>query len=121
MANKKMTKRDYFQILRDTYPTSADNYDEVIGFIDHEMELLERKNSSDKKPTAQQVANDKLKSAILLAMEPDKRYTASEVLKLVDDTGELSNQKVSALLRLLKDAGLVERIEDKRKTYFQLV
>ena len=51
MANtKKMTKKDYFAILKATYPTTADNYDEVIKFIDHEMELLEKKNSADKKP-----------------------------------------------------------------------
>ena len=51
MANKKMTKRDYFAILRESYPATADNYDEVVAFIDHELELLSKKNSSEKKPT----------------------------------------------------------------------
>lgn len=36
------------------------------------------------------------------------------IIKLAD----LSNQRVSALVRQLKDDGLVERTEEKRKAYF---
>ena len=120
MANKKMTKKDYFAILRASYPATADNYDEVIAFIDHEVDLLNRKNSADKKPTAQQVANDGIKTAIVEGMTPNRLYTVTEVQKEISECANLSNQRVSALLRQLKDEGKVVRTEDKRKAYFSL-
>ena len=121
MANvKKMTKKDYFAILRATYPASADNYDEVIAFIDHEVELLNRKNSAEKKPTAQQVANDSIKTAIAEGMEPNRLYTVTEIQKEIAECAELSNQRVSALLRQMKEDGIVTRTEDKRKAYFSI-
>ena len=122
MANvKKMTKKDYFAILRATYPASADNYDEVIAFIDHEVELLNRKNSAEKKPTAQQVANDSIKTAIAEGMTPNRLYTVTEIQKEIAECAELSNQRVSALLRQMKEDGIVTRTEDKRKAYFSIV
>ena len=120
MANKKMTKRDYFTILRNSYPATADNYDEVIAFIDHELELLAKKNSAEKKPTAQQVANEGIKAAIVAGMAPNRLYTITEIQKEIPECAEMSNQKVSALVRQLKDAGLVIKTEDKRKSYFSL-
>jgi predicted transcriptional regulator len=121
MSNKKMTKRDYFQILRSSYPTSAANYDEVINFIDHELELLTRKNSSEKKPTATQQANEVLKTAILDSMEDGKQYTISDMIKEFEPCAGLSTSKVSAIVRQMKDDGLVIRTEEKRKAYFSKV
>ena len=122
MANtKKMTKKDFFASLRATYPASADNYDEVIAFIDHEVELLNRKNSAEKKPTAQQVANDSIKTAIAEGMTPNRLYTVTEIQKEIAECAELSNQRVSALLRQMKEDGIVTRTEDKRKAYFSIV
>ena len=118
---KKMTKKDYFAILRASYPATADNYDEVIAFIDHEVDLLNRKNSADKKPTAQQVANEGIKTAILEGMTPNRLYTITEIQKEIPECAEMSNQKISALVRQLKEAGLVNKTEDKRKSYFSLV
>ena len=115
-----MTKKDYFAILRAAYPQTADNYDEVIAFIDHEVDLLNRKNSGEKKPTAQQTANEGIKNAILAGMTPNRLYTITEIQKEIPECAEMSNQKVSALVRQLKDAGLVVKTEDKRKSYFSL-
>ena len=117
---KKMTKKDYFAILRASYPATAENYDEVIAFIDHELELLAKKNSADKKPTAQQVANDGIKTAIAEGMTPNRLYTVTEIQKEVAECAELSNQRVSALLRQMVTDGVVIRTEDKRKAYFSL-
>ena len=119
MANtKKMTKRDYFTILRASYPETADNYNEVIAFIDHELELLAKKNSAEKKPTAQQTLNEGIKSAILAGMSPNRMYTVTEIQKEIPECAELSNQRVSALLRQMKDDKVIVRTEDKRKAYF---
>ena len=118
---KKMTKRDYFTILRASYPATAENYDEVIAFIDHELELLAKKNSAEKKPTAVQVANEGVKSAIIAGMESNRLYTITELIKEIPECADMTNQRVSALIRQLKDDGKVERVEEKRKAYFRLV
>ena len=118
--SKKMTKRDYFTILRASYPETASNYDEVIAFIDHELELLAKKNSAEKKPTAVQVANEGIKSAIVEGMEPNRLYTITELIKEIPECADMTNQRVSALVRQLKDDGKVERVEEKRKAYFRL-
>jgi hypothetical protein len=113
---KKMTKRDYFTAILEKYPLSADEK----AFVEHELELLAKKNASDKKPTAQQTANEGIKTAILEGMTSGRFYTVTEIQKEILKGEELSNQKVSALIRQLKDAGLVVKTEDKRKSYFSL-
>lgn len=118
----KMTKRDYFTILREAYPQTADNYDAVIAFIDHELELLAKKNSADKKPTATQVANDGFKTAILAHMgeNPNQLFTITDLIKSVPEIGELTNQRVSAIVRQMTEAGIIDRVEEKRKAYFRM-
>ena len=114
-TNKKPTKRDYFTALL-AIPAVQDD-PKMVEFIEHELDLLNRKNSADKKPTAQQVANESIKADILAKMVPNQLYTATEVQKLC---GIESNQKASALLTQLKNAGLVVKTEDKRKSYFSI-
>ena len=119
MANaKKMTKRDHFNTLLGMADVKANP--KLVEFINHELELLDRKNSTEKKPTAQQTANDSIKVAILDFMEEGVRYTITDLIKSVPECADLTNQRVSALIRQLKDEGKVVRIEDKRKAYFSL-
>ena len=113
-TTKKMTKRDYFTAILSKYDLTADEK----AFVEHELELLDRKNSTDKKPTAQQVANDAMKQTILTSMEHNRLYTATEVQKLC---GIESNQRATALLTQLKNAGMIAKTEDKRKSYFSLI
>ena len=120
MANKKLTKKDYFAILRASYPETAGNYAEVIAFIDHEVDLLNRKNSGEKKPTAQQAANEAVKVAIAEGMTPNRLYTVTEIQKEIPECAEMSNQRISALLRQMKEDKIIVRTEDKRKAYFSL-
>lgn len=114
MANeKKMTKRDYFNEILALEGIT----DEQKAFINHEIELLDKKNSAVKKPTANQTANIGVKASLLNAMADGKLYTVTELTKLVE--GDLTNQKVSALLRQMLGENTVERVEDKRKAYFR--
>ena len=118
MSNKKITKRDRFTALLNIAEVKADQG--MVDFINHELELLDRKNSADKKPTAQQVANDGIKSAIAEGMTPNRLYTVTEIQKEIAECADLSNQRVSALLRQMVLDGVVVRTEDKRKAYFSL-
>lgn len=115
---KKITKRERFESLLTLSQVQADPG--MVEFINHELELLAKKNSSEKKPTAQQVANEAIKQAIVDGMERDHLYTITDIQKNVPACAELSNQKISALVRQLKDDGVVVKTEDKRKSYFSL-
>ena len=118
-TTKKPTKKDNFKTLL-SIPAVSEN-PKLVEFIEHEIELLEKKNSSEKKPTAQQTANDGIKAAILDGMEVGKMYTITEIIKAIPECADLTNQRVSALMRQLKEDGKVTRIEDKRKAYFEIV
>ena len=117
---KKLTKRDRFEALLKMDEVKADPA--MVEFINHEIDLLTRKNAGDKKPTANQIANDGYKDIIFaeLSANPDKLYTVTELIKGVDGLGDLTNQRVSALLRQMIDANGVEKVVDKRKSYFRL-
>ena len=119
MKEKKMTKRDYFTQIKAKYNLTEDE----IAFIDHELELLDRKNASatgEKKMTATQIANENLKESILEEMEENRLYTISEMMKALPCCSELSNQKVTRLVAQLVADSKVVRTEDKRKAYFSL-
>ena len=118
-TSTKLTKAQKFAMLR-AIPAVAENA-MLVEFIDHEVELLGKKNSAEKKPTAQQVANAGIATAIIEGMEPNRLYTVTEVIKSIPQCADLTNQRVSALLRQLVEAGKVKRTEDKRKAYFSLV
>ena len=118
-TNKKITKAQKFAMLR-AIPAVAEN-PMLVEFIDHEVELLSKKNSADKKPTAQQTANEGIKTAIVEGMEVNRVYTITELIKEIPECAEMTNQRVSALVRQLVDAGKVKRTEDKRKAYFSLI
>jgi predicted RNA-binding protein (virulence factor B family) len=120
MTNKKVTKREKFEMLKALSEVKANPM--LTEFIDHELELLAKKNASEKKPTAQQMANEGLKDVILNVLtENGGQMTITDIQKATEELAELSNQRISALVRQLKDDGKVERVEDKRKAYFKAI
>ena len=119
MTNKRLTKRDHFNALLAIAEVSANPT--LVEFINHELELLEKKNAADKKPTAQQSANKAICEAIIAGMEPTRLYTITELIKEIPECADLTNQRVSALVRGMKDSGLMERVEEKRKAYFRVI
>jgi hypothetical protein len=121
-TEKKMTKREKFALIAEIAEVKANPI--LAEFIDHEMELLARKNASggEKKMTATQVANEGIKEVILaVLMDNGGMMTITDMQKANAELGELSTPKVSALVRQLKEDGKVVRTEDKRKAYFQAV
>lgn len=114
MTTKKMTKAQMFAQIKANYNLT----DEENAFIDHELELLAKKNSAEKKPTAQQTANKAICDAIVNGMEDGKLYTITDLIKTIPECADLTNQRVSALVRGMIDVK-VERVEEKRKAYFR--
>lgn len=121
MANtKKLTKRDYFNKLLGLDEVRKDK--DLIEFINHELDLLARKNSTERKPTAEQIANENLKDVIYNVLKASATMmTITEMQKANEELADFSNQKLSALIRQMKDDGKVEKIEDKRKSYFKAI
>ena len=114
MANK-ITKKEMFTMIKAQVKDNAD----MVAFIDHEIELLEKK-ASNKKATKTQEANVGIKSTILAVLEGGKSMTVTEMQGASAELGELSNQKVSALVRQLVEAGEVVKTIDKKVSRFSL-
>ena len=95
---------------------------EVREKIESMIVSLEKKSakSGERKPTKTQIANEGFKEVILANMESGRLYTITELTKEMPFGEELSTQRVSALVRQLKDCGAVVRTEEKRKAYFAL-
>ena len=111
-----MTKREMFEQIKSHLTDPAE-----VAFVEHELELLAKKNASEKKPTAQQVANEGLKSTILdVLTENGGLMTITDIQKSSAELAELSNQRISAIVRQMVGIS-VERVEDKRKAYFKAV
>jgi hypothetical protein len=118
MTQKKITKRESFTEIKEILEGLGK--DSLAEVMEHELELLAKKNSADKKPTATQVENEKFKELIVEFMEEGEKYTITEMLKMFPCCAELTNQKVSAAMRSLIESGEVERTESKGKAYFEL-
>ena len=114
MANK-ITKKEMFIMIKAQVKDNA----EMVAFIDHEIELLDKK-ASNKKATKTQEANVGIKSTILAVLEGGKSMTVTEMQGASAELGELSNQKVSALVRQLVEAGKVVKTIDKKVSRFSL-
>ena len=114
MANK-ITKKEMFMMIKAQVKDNA----EMVAFIDHEIELLDKK-ASNKKATKTQEANVGIKSTILTVLEGAEPMTVTEMQGASAELGELSNQKVSALVRQLVEAGKVVKTIDKKVSRFSL-
>lgn len=117
---KKVTKRDYYAMLTALVEKStADNKTELLGFIDHEVELLTKK-SSKTSMTATQKANLEILDVIRNVMRELGEPSTIGVINKQEPLKDYSSQKVSALVKKLVDSGDVERTEVKKTAYFTL-
>lgn len=121
MAEKKMTKKDYFKQLLGLEGVKSN--EKLVKFIEHELDLLAKKNASGEgKKTATQIANDEIKNGIVEFMEMDSNrlMTVSEMIKDIECCKPYVNQKISALANQLVKEGRLEKIEEKRKSFFKI-
>lgn len=119
MATNKMTKKDYFSILREMSVNA--NRNDLVAFIDHEVELINKKNSAERGLTTTQLENNEIK-AYLVANIGDKAYTITEMIKAVFSGSkwpEISVSKLTALCGQLVKAGALTQYDDKRKSYYK--
>ena len=113
----KVTKAQMFAMIKEVEGVKENA--EMVAFIDHELELLAKK-SANKKPTKTQEENEDIKAEILNVLT-EEGVTVSDLQSKSDVLSNLSNQRVSALLRQLIADGKVVKNVDKKKSYFSLV
>lgn len=93
----------------------------LCDFFRSELALLEKKNTSDKKPTQTQKDNEGHKAKILdFLREQTDGVTCTDIQKGVPDFDGMNNQKIAALVRQLLDAGKVIKATVKGKSLFSI-
>ena len=122
---KAMRFEDIKALLNGQPVSYGTSIEDAVNFIDYEMNLLTKKNSSEsKKPTKIQQENEGYKALILefLATLPDDKdgATCTEIIKGVAEFEGFSTQKISPLVRQLMTADKVIKTEIKGKSLFRL-
>ena len=119
---KKLTKKEKFQMLLEVAEVQANPV--LVEFINHELELLAKKNATGslRKPTKTQQENEVLLGEITdyfnnVATEPN---TIAMLQANIESLTDLTNQKVSALLKKLVDSQVLVKFVDKKKTFFSV-
>lgn len=122
MANKKMTKRDYFNGLLgviENHKDSIENYEDFKAFIEREIELLNKKRSNSK-PTKTQIENEKIKEKILEVLTDVNEVMTISELMTADGLENYSNQKLSVLCHQLVNEHKVVNTKVKKVSYFKI-
>ena len=119
MTNTKLTKKEKFNMVLEMV---KDN-EMLKEFIEHELELLDRKASgSDKAKAKSNAENEKLKADLLVALrEYGKPVTVSDFHdNSPSAVAMLSTSKLTHLLTKLKEEGKVVRTEVKKRPYYSV-
>ena len=117
-----MTKYTYIDALNEVLANetiSEQAREKLTALRDQQV----KRNASDSgKPSKKQAENLDLAEELLNVMKRvGKPSTVSEYMKEDEKFASMSNQKVSALMRMLENSGKVVKIPEKRKSYFAVV
>lgn len=117
-----MTKYTYIDALNEVLANttiSEQAREKLTALRDQQV----KRNASDSgKPSKKQAENADLAAELLEVMKRvNKPSTVSEYMKEDEKFAAMSNQKVSAVMRVLENSGKVVKIPEKRKSYFAVV
>lgn len=118
---KAMRFEDIKALLNGQPVTYGTSVEDAVDFLDHEVNLLARKNSGEsKKPTKAQEENEGYKALILEFLTDKNGVTCTEIIKGVTEFEGFNPQKISALMRQLRLQHKVVANEVKGKSLFSL-
>ena len=115
---KRVTKRDNFEeVIKIAKKLGRTD---LVEFAQHEIDLLDKKASS-KVTTKTQKENEGIKEVIknFLNSTPNEMFTITQLQEKIADLADYSNQKVSALVNQLYKANEIDKVVDKKKSYFK--
>ena len=117
----KITKKDNFKRIIGVL--EAQGLNDLVEVMQHEIDLIEKKANSNKM-TKTQEANVATKDLIVSELTRlAKAMTITELLgesEAVAEAVNNSNQKASALMTQLKNAGIVERVQEGKRATFKI-
>lgn len=112
-----MTKREMYTAIRAAVINDA----EMVAFIDHEIELLNKKSSATRKPTKTQVENEAYKAEIVSYLaEVDSPKSIKELQAEMDSLATLTNQRVTHMLTDLVKAGTLTKEYVKKTPFYSI-
>lgn len=120
MANKLTKKENFMRVIE---VLQNQGLEDLVAVMQHEIDLLDKK-AQNKTATKTQLANESTKA--LIVQELTRLGTPTTITDLIKASPELaevtngSNQKVSALMTQLKNAGIVTRVADGKKALFTI-
>ena len=113
-----MTKREMFAAIREVVVDNA----EMVAFIDHEVELLVKKSSAERKPTKVQLENAHYKEIILAYLtETGAARCIKELQAEIPEISGLSNQRVTHLMTALINEGKVTKEYVKKTPFYSAI
>lgn len=115
MADVKVTQRDMFNEII-ALAESADRED-IVEFAKGRIAQLDKK-SSNRKNSKKSEENEGYIALVADVLAGGERLTVSEIMKRDATLGTLSNQKISALLRMMIADGGYAKDKDKKSTVF---
>jgi hypothetical protein len=116
MADVKVTQREMFNEI--IALAEANEREDIVEFAKGRIAMLDKKKSGSPKVNEE---NEVIKATILKVMADGEPATVSAIMKRDESLAVLSNQKISAMLRQLIDAGKVDKAKDKKATVFTLI
>lgn len=119
-TTNKTTNRSALNYALDNLPNAPQEIrDKWLAMI----ASLDKRAAAPKKMTPVQQENEVTKAVItdFLNDNADAGFTCADLAKQVAELNGLSPQKISALMRQLKEAGIVDTYTEKRRTYFRAV
>lgn len=116
MSEKRVFKKDYLGELKVLAENA--NREDLVDFCEKEIEKLTNRKASQ---TKNQKENEGIKETILEVLAGlNEPVTVTDFLKVDERVAGYSNQKISALMKQLVDAGKVEKVIDKKRSYFKI-
>lgn len=119
MANNKLTQRDYFNAAINVFNggESTISAEDMVKFFEGRIAALDKKKSGGKS-AADSDENKAYMGKIAEILAGGERLTVSAIMAKDAELGTLSNQKVSALLRMMIANGGYDKAKDKKSTVF---
>ena len=117
----KETKRDILNYVLEKYS----NDEKLVAYATHEIELLDKKKSNGK-AKVNEAMNTSLDLVYNALAEIGEKVTPTELIakaglvELANELGIVTSQKISAYLNKLVDMGRVEKVIEKKKSYFMI-
>lgn len=118
---KTMTKKEKFAAIINFIEgkESALSPVEMVEALSYEIELLEKKSTTPRKPTANQIENEALSAEILAYLtEKDTPKSIKELQEEIPSLASLSNQRLSHILAALVNAEKLDKAYVKKTPFF---